>query len=108
MLSEEIMASRREARDGSRITPANYRFNMLGQDTLTGVIDKQKAAELLMRPVTRVTLLKRATLAAISGELLFEASLAYHGQATLSRWKTLNSRTIVRVLIGMSARANFI
>lgn len=34
MLSEETMASRRETRDGSRITPANYRFNMVGQDTL--------------------------------------------------------------------------
>ena len=34
MLSEETMASRREARDSSRITPANYTFNMLGQDTL--------------------------------------------------------------------------
>ncbi|MEG9438556.1 hypothetical protein JAO29_20640 [Edaphobacter sp. HDX4] len=34
MLSEESMASRREAREGSRITPANYKFNMLGQDTL--------------------------------------------------------------------------
>ena len=34
MLSEETMASRREARDGSRITPANYTFNLLGQDTL--------------------------------------------------------------------------
>ena len=34
MLSEETMASRRETRDGSRITPANYTFNMLGQDTL--------------------------------------------------------------------------
>jgi hypothetical protein len=80
MLSEEIMASRREARGGSRITPGSYRFNMLGQDTLTGVIDKQKAAELLMRPVTRVPLLKRVPLAAISGELLFEASPAYTGK----------------------------
>src|SRR5215469_602195 len=34
MLSEETVASRREARDGSRITPANYTFNMLGRDTL--------------------------------------------------------------------------
>jgi hypothetical protein len=34
MLSEESLASRREIRDGSRITPANYKFNMLGQDTL--------------------------------------------------------------------------
>jgi len=34
MLSEETMASRRETRDGSRITPANYTFNMLGRDTL--------------------------------------------------------------------------
>ncbi|RZU35548.1 hypothetical protein [Edaphobacter modestus] len=34
MLSEETMASHRESRDGSRITPANYTFNMLGQDTL--------------------------------------------------------------------------
>ena len=34
MLSEETMASRREARDGSRITPANYKFDMVGQDTL--------------------------------------------------------------------------
>ena len=34
MLSEESTASRREARDDSRITPANYTFNMVGQDTL--------------------------------------------------------------------------
>lgn len=34
MLSEESVASRRETRDGNRITPANYTFNMLGQDTL--------------------------------------------------------------------------
>jgi hypothetical protein len=34
MLSEESMASRRKTRDGSRITPANYKFNMVGQDTL--------------------------------------------------------------------------
>ena len=34
MLSEETMASRRETRDGNHITPANYTFNMLGQDTL--------------------------------------------------------------------------
>ena len=34
MLSEETLASRRETRDGNRITPANYTFNVLGQDTL--------------------------------------------------------------------------
>src|SRR5215469_13378269 len=34
MLSEETMASRRGTRDGNRITPANYTFNMLGRDTL--------------------------------------------------------------------------
>jgi hypothetical protein len=34
MLSEESVASRRGTRDGSRITPANYKFNMVGQDTL--------------------------------------------------------------------------
>jgi hypothetical protein len=34
MLSEESEASRRETRDGSRITPANYKFDMVGQDTL--------------------------------------------------------------------------
>ena len=34
MLSEEREASRRESRDGNRITPANYRFTMLGQETL--------------------------------------------------------------------------
>jgi hypothetical protein len=34
MLSEETTASRRETRDGTRITPANYTFNMLGQETL--------------------------------------------------------------------------
>lgn len=34
MLSEETLASRRDTRDGNRITPANYAFNMLGQDTL--------------------------------------------------------------------------
>ena len=34
MLNEESMASHRETRDGSRITPANYKFNMVGQDTL--------------------------------------------------------------------------
>jgi outer membrane lipoprotein-sorting protein len=34
MLSEENMASRREVRDGNRITPTNYKFNMVGQDTL--------------------------------------------------------------------------
>lgn len=34
MLSEETVASRRETRSGSRITPANYTFNLLGQDTL--------------------------------------------------------------------------
>ena len=34
MLTEETMASRRVTRDDSRITPTNYTFNMLGQDTL--------------------------------------------------------------------------
>ena len=34
MLSEETAASRRGTREGSRITPANYTFNMLGQETL--------------------------------------------------------------------------
>jgi len=34
MLNEESVASHREARDGSRIAPANYKFNMVGQDTL--------------------------------------------------------------------------
>ena len=34
MLSEESDASRREARDGSRITPANYKFNVIGRETL--------------------------------------------------------------------------
>jgi outer membrane lipoprotein-sorting protein len=34
MLNEETMASRRVTRDDSRITPAIYRFNIVGQDTL--------------------------------------------------------------------------
>jgi hypothetical protein len=34
MLSEERETSRRETREGSRITPANYRFNMIGRETL--------------------------------------------------------------------------
>src|SRR5215469_6301349 len=34
MLSEETMASRRETSDDSRITPANYTFDMLGRDNL--------------------------------------------------------------------------
>jgi hypothetical protein len=34
MLSEEILASHRETRDGSRITPANYKFDIVGQDAL--------------------------------------------------------------------------
>jgi hypothetical protein len=34
MLNEETAASRRGTREGNRITPANYTFNMLGQDTL--------------------------------------------------------------------------
>jgi hypothetical protein len=34
ILSEESEASGRETREGSRITPANYKFNMVGQDTL--------------------------------------------------------------------------
>jgi hypothetical protein len=34
MLTEETMASRRATRDDNRITPTNYTFNMLGQDTL--------------------------------------------------------------------------
>ena len=34
MLTEENEASRRESRDGSRITPANYRFKIFGQETL--------------------------------------------------------------------------
>jgi hypothetical protein len=48
MLSEETMASRRETRDGSRITPANYTFNMLGQDTL----DTDPAYVLAIAPKT--------------------------------------------------------
>ena len=34
MLNEESVASHRETREGSRITPANYKFNIVGQDTL--------------------------------------------------------------------------
>jgi hypothetical protein len=34
MLSEESEASRRETRDSSRITAANYKFSIVGQDTL--------------------------------------------------------------------------
>jgi hypothetical protein len=34
MLNEESVGSHRETRNGSRITPANYKFNMVGQDTL--------------------------------------------------------------------------
>jgi hypothetical protein len=34
MLKEESVASRRETRDGGCIAPANYKFNMIGQDTL--------------------------------------------------------------------------
>jgi hypothetical protein len=34
MLNEETAASRRETRDSTRITPTNYTFNMLGQETL--------------------------------------------------------------------------
>jgi hypothetical protein len=34
MLNEESVASHRETRDGSRIAPANYKFNMVGQETL--------------------------------------------------------------------------
>ena len=34
MLREESEASRRETSDGSRITPANYKFNMVGRQTL--------------------------------------------------------------------------
>jgi hypothetical protein len=34
MLSEESEASSRETRDGSRIIPANYKFVMVGQETL--------------------------------------------------------------------------
>jgi hypothetical protein len=34
MLNEESEASHRETRDSSRITPANYKFNIVGQDTL--------------------------------------------------------------------------
>ena len=34
MLSEESDASRRETRDDSRITPANYKFNVVGRETL--------------------------------------------------------------------------
>src|SRR5713226_9775276 len=34
MVNEESVASHRETRDGNRITPANYKFNMVGQDTL--------------------------------------------------------------------------
>jgi hypothetical protein len=35
MLSEENEASRRESRDGTRIIPANYKFNMVGQESLS-------------------------------------------------------------------------
>jgi hypothetical protein len=34
MVDEETMASRRDTRNGSRITPSNYKFNIIGQDTL--------------------------------------------------------------------------
>lgn len=34
MLSEESGASRRETRDGSRITPENYKFSVVGRETL--------------------------------------------------------------------------
>jgi hypothetical protein len=34
MLNEESEASHRETRDDSRITPTNYKFNIVGQDTL--------------------------------------------------------------------------
>jgi hypothetical protein len=34
MLSEESDASRRDARDSSRITPANYTFDVVGRETL--------------------------------------------------------------------------
>jgi outer membrane lipoprotein-sorting protein len=34
MLSEESEASGRESRDGSRIIPSNYKFSMVGQETL--------------------------------------------------------------------------
>jgi hypothetical protein len=34
MLSEESDASRRDTRESSRITPANYEFKMVGQETL--------------------------------------------------------------------------
>src|SRR5689334_20919526 len=34
MLTEETMASRRATRDDNHITPANYTFKLLGQDTL--------------------------------------------------------------------------
>ena len=34
MLSEENEASRRDSRDGSRITPANYNFKFVGQESL--------------------------------------------------------------------------
>jgi hypothetical protein len=34
MLSEESEASRRETRDSNRITPANYKFNVIGRETL--------------------------------------------------------------------------
>ena len=34
ILNEESEASRRESRDGSRITPENYRFNVVGQQAL--------------------------------------------------------------------------
>jgi len=36
MLSEENEASHRESREASRITPANYKFNIIGQASLNG------------------------------------------------------------------------
>ncbi len=36
MLNEEAEASRRDTREGTRITPANYDFQVIGQDALDG------------------------------------------------------------------------
>lgn len=48
MLVEETMASRRSTRDDNRITPANYTFKLLGQDTL----DTGLAYVLMITPKT--------------------------------------------------------
>ena len=48
MLSEENEASRRESRDASRITPANYTFSLIGRETL----DSGSAYVLVIVPKT--------------------------------------------------------